>query len=255
MIKVDRCLFVNRAPFTENLEIVFKDGVNVLCGINGRGKTTILSYIVDAFYEMAKPNYSGSFEGKENKYYRVSSSSHAIDPSKYSLVYIRFKVDDRLIDYIDVRGQLSKEDYDLSVKYEGKIVYENISDRLASTSNVKTFSCDDTDKAIKDAFQKNVLTYFPSYRYELPGFLNVPYKAEAEISNSVRFSEQLLNPIEVCTGLKEFSSWLLDVVLDWEVNKQMQEIKDQNAFHFHLRHLSSPHTSVYRGWRCSASPP
>lgn len=48
MISVDKCLFINRAPFKENLEISFKEGVNVLCGINGRGKTTILSYIVDA---------------------------------------------------------------------------------------------------------------------------------------------------------------------------------------------------------------
>lgn len=63
MILVDKCLFINRSPFKDNLEISFKEGVNVLCGINGRGKTTILSYIVDTFYEMAKPNYRGSFEG------------------------------------------------------------------------------------------------------------------------------------------------------------------------------------------------
>lgn len=62
MILVDKCLFINRSPFKDNLEISFKEGVNVLCGINGRGKTTILSYIVDAFYEMAKPNYRGSLK-------------------------------------------------------------------------------------------------------------------------------------------------------------------------------------------------
>lgn len=78
MILVDKCLFINRSPFKDNLEISFKEGVNVLWGINGRGKTTILSYIVDAFYEMAKPNYRGSFEGKEYKYYRLSSSFHIL---------------------------------------------------------------------------------------------------------------------------------------------------------------------------------
>lgn len=55
MILVDKCLFINRSPFKDNLEISFKEGVNVLCGINGRGKTTILSYIVDAFYEWLSP--------------------------------------------------------------------------------------------------------------------------------------------------------------------------------------------------------
>lgn len=111
MIKVDKCLFINRAPFKDNFEITFQDGINVLCGINGRGKTTILSYIVDAIYEMAKLNYIGSFEGRENKYYRISSSLHAIDPSKPSIVYIRFNAGGKVLDYMDVRGKLTEVEY------------------------------------------------------------------------------------------------------------------------------------------------
>lgn len=108
MIKVERCLFVNRAPFHDDLEIAFKEGVNVLCGINGRGKTTILSYIVDAIYELAKLNYQGSFQGKENKYYRLSASSHLIDTSKPSIVYIRFIIDNERIDYINAWRQSTR---------------------------------------------------------------------------------------------------------------------------------------------------
>lgn len=228
MILVDKCLFINRSPFKDNLEISFKEGVNVLCGINGRGKTTILSYIVDAFYEMAKPNYRGSFEGKEYKYYRLSSSFHTIDPGKPSIVYIRFKIEERTIDYIDVRGQLTEAEYNDLVKYETKVECGKIKNGLQSSDTVKLFSCDNTDKAIKDAFAKNLLTYFPSYRYELPGYLNNPYKEDVEISNSIKFSGELPNPIEVCTGLAEFSSWILDVVLDWEVNKNIQSIRAQD---------------------------
>lgn len=51
MIRIEKCLFVNRAPFKNDLELSFQDGINVLCGLNGRGKTTILSYIVDAIQE------------------------------------------------------------------------------------------------------------------------------------------------------------------------------------------------------------
>ena len=200
----------------------------MLCGINGRGKTTILSYIVDAFYEMAKPNYRGSFEGKEYKYYRLSSSFHTIDPGKPSIVYLRFKVEERTIDYINVRGKLTEAEYNDLVKYETKVEYGKIKNGLQSSDTVKLFSCDDTDKAIKEAFTNNVLTYFPSYRYELPGYLNNPYKEDVEISNSIRFSGELPNPIEVCTGLTEFSSWILDVVLDWEVNKNVQKVQAQN---------------------------
>ena len=224
MITIDRCLFINRAPFYNDLEICFKDGVNVLCGINGRGKTTILSYIVDAFYEMARPNYQGSFEGRENKYYRVSSYVHTIDSSKPSIVYIRFRIDDKKVDYVDVRGQLSATDYEKLIKYDGKIDYQKIKNGLDVSDTIKVFSCDEKAPAIKDVFQKSILTYFPSYRYELPGYLNVPYKDSVEISNSLRFTGELLNPIEVCSGLDELSGWILDVVLDWYVNKRTQKV-------------------------------
>lgn len=228
MILVDRCLLVNRAPFKDNTEIIFNDGINVLCGVNGRGKTTILSYIVDAIYEMAKSNYLGSFEGKENKYYRVSSSSHSIDPSKPSLVYIRFKIDDGFIDYLDVRGNITEAEYYSLVKYDNRIQYRKINSGLASSDSVKMFSCSDNDKRIKDSFLRDVLTFFPSYRYEIPGFLNTPYKTEIEINNTARFTGVLPNPIEVQHGLDDFSSWILDVVLDWEVNKRTQVLNVQN---------------------------
>ena len=229
MITIEKCLFINRAPFKDNLEIVFQKGINVLCGINGRGKTTILSYIVDAIYEMAKSNYPGSFEGKETKYYRVSSGSHLIDSSKPGIVYFRFKVEGTQIDYIDVRGKLTEDDYNKLVKYEEKIDFKKIKNGLKNSNTIKCFSCDDTDQRLKDIFTKNVLTYFPSYRYELPGFLNVPYKSDVEISNVMQFVGELSNPIEVCTGLDDFSSWILDVVLDWEVNKQTQKVKQQES--------------------------
>ena len=227
MMTVDRCLFVNRAPFKENLEICFQDGVNVLCGINGRGKTTILSYIVDAIHEMAKLNFQESFEGKENKYYRISSGSHLIDPNKPGVVYIRFRLEKKTIDYIDVRGNLSETDYSEYVRYNGKIEYQKIKDKIGNRDNVKMFSCNDSEPALKETFLRNVITYFPSYRYELPGYLNIPYKSDIEISNSIRFTGELPNPLEVRTGLDAFSSWLLDVVLDWVVNKDVKKVKEQ----------------------------
>lgn len=223
MITVEKCLFINRAPFKDNLELSFQKGINVLCGINGRGKTTILSYIVDAIYEMARQNYQGSFEGREDKYYRISSSLHTINPVKPSIVYIRFNVDGKDLDYIDVRGKLSEVEYNELIKYDGKIEYGKIQSDLNFSETVKRFSFNIADSTIKNTFIKNVLTYFPSYRYELPGYLNTPYKSDVEISNTVRFSEELVNPVEVCTGLNEFSSWILDVVLDWEVNKKTRK--------------------------------
>lgn len=227
MIRIEKCLFINRAPFKNNLEIIFQDGVNVLCGINGRGKTTILSYIVDAIYEMARSNYPRSFEGKETKYYRVSSGLHLMDSSKAGIVYIRFRINGVITDYIDVRGKLTEADYHNLVKYDNKIDFNKIKNGLGNSNSVKLFSCDNTDQRLKGVFLRDILTYFPSYRYELPGFLNTPYKSEVEFNNAIRFTGELPNPIEVVTGLDDFSSWILDVVLDWEVNKETQKVQQQ----------------------------
>lgn len=85
---LNKAIFVNRAPF-EHLELNFKGkGINVLSAINGKGKTTILSHITDAFYELAKKTYPNEFEGKENKYYRISSplyNIHFATPSFFCL--------------------------------------------------------------------------------------------------------------------------------------------------------------------------
>ena len=46
---VERIIIKNRAPF-ESVDLTFKDqSISVLTAFNGKGKTTILSYIVDAF--------------------------------------------------------------------------------------------------------------------------------------------------------------------------------------------------------------
>lgn len=72
-MRLKKVLFINRAPF-DKLELDFDDSnIFLFSGINGKGKTTILSYIVDAFYELAKKGYYNEFEDKANEYYRVSS--------------------------------------------------------------------------------------------------------------------------------------------------------------------------------------
>lgn len=116
-----KAIFVNRAPF-KRLELDFKEnGINVLSAINGNGKTTILSHITDAFYELAKKVFHYEFEGKENKYYRVSSALYNINSSSPSYVYLRFKHNNENIDYIDIRNNCTKEQYDSEITIESKI--------------------------------------------------------------------------------------------------------------------------------------
>ena len=220
-MKIEKAIFVNRAPF-EKVEFDFlESGVNVLSGINGRGKTTVISHIVDFFYEMARSYFISSFEGKENKYYRYSSDLYNIDDSTYSLFYARFKDEDKCIDYFDCRGTMTEEEYNEKVLLENKIPYDQFSHLIEKSNNVKLCPSLDKDK-IKKIFKHNILTYFPSYRYEQPGYLTDPYKVNIGFNMESIISSDLLNPIEVISDMKGLAMWFMDVILDSQIYSNQQ---------------------------------
>lgn len=217
---LEKIIFNNRAPF-EHLEIDFRNnGVNVLTAINGKGKTTILSHIADAFYELAKPAYLQEFEGKQDKFYRVSSPLFNITYSKPSIVYLRFKNGDDFYDYIDVRGNCTEEQYGDAIDISNKIDYGFIQPMLTEYNISKYWNIQDNGVR-KKMFEQNVLTYFPSYRFEIPAYLNDPYSDPLKYSIESKFSGFLPNKIEVISDIPSFSNWLLDVILDMKIGEKV----------------------------------
>lgn len=228
-MKIEKAIFVNRAPF-QKVEFDFlESGVNVLSGINGRGKTTVISHIVDVFYEMARSSFSNSFEGKENKFYRYSSDLFNNAGSSYSLFYARFKNEDKCIDYIDCRGKMTEDEYKENVLLENKIPYEKFSRSLEHNRYVKSFHTIEENDVVK-IFHHNILTYFPSYRYEQPGYLNDPYKVNVGFNINSTFSGELPNSIEVVSDLNGLAMWFMDVIVDSELyrNRQSSQVLINN---------------------------
>ena len=207
-------LFINRAPFNK-LELDFDDSnVFLLSGINGKGKTTILSYIVDAFYELAKKGYRNEFEKNSNKYYRVSSGLYSLNRQAFSIVYLRFITKDgKENDYIDIHGNITEEEYCAVLGIDNPIPFSNISKDLEKNNNLKYWR-DHSEKASREIFSAELMTYFPAYRYEQPYYLNTPYKPELEFSIDMGFAGYLENPIEVTTDFPKIANWMMDVVLD-----------------------------------------
>lgn len=229
---IKKAIFVNRAPF-EHLELDFKEsGINVLAAINGRGKTTILSHITDAFYELAKLHFSGEFSDKEGKYYRISSSLYNLDSNKPSFVYFRFCNNEVNIDYIDVRKSCTSEEYDAAINIENKIPYTKLSSSLERQSTIKYWHIENRDKGklVSSIFNNNLMTYFPSYRYETPGFLNDPYKVELSFKKTSDFSGYLPNPIEVVSDLETLANWVMDIILDYQIYKSHSTLQLKNNF-------------------------
>lgn len=221
---IEKMIFHNRAPF-KHLELNFKDkDIIMLNAVNGGGKTTVLSHIVDAFYEMARNYYPREFEGRELSFYRVSSSVFNLNSSEASFVYIRFNLDGEQIDYLDVRDKTTDEYYNEAISIENKIPFSAFSSRLELNDNIKIFSSNLDKQKAKIVFEQNVTTYFPSYRFEYPGYLNNVYKTPLKFDCDSKVNGYLLNPIEVITDLPNLANWLMDVVLDWQIYKRTQKV-------------------------------
>lgn len=223
---LEKAIFINRAPF-EHLELDFKEkGVTVLTAVNGKGKTTIISHVVDAFYELAKKHYSNEFEGKENKYYRLSTSIFNLDSEKPSFVYFRYNNDDKKVDYVDIRNRCSQIEYENAINIVGRIPFAKFSDSFEAQNNIKYWHIDSKqDQFVRSVFENNILTYFPSYRYEVPSYLSESYNIKMNFKMNSLFSGYLKNPIEVVSGMRQIANWIMDVVLDWETYKQTQQIQ------------------------------
>ena len=226
-MRLRNILMINRAPF-EHFELELGDeNLILLSGVNGAGKTTILSYIVDAFYELAKKGFSFEFEENNTKFYRISSGVFSRDSSKVSIVYLRFLQEDGTnADYIEIRGNCSQEEYETLIPFPDKIEFATLKRALMNNEVEKYWTISDKN-TITTLFSNNILTYFPAYRYELPYYLNDPYKIQLEFNKEAGFSGYLTNPIEVTSDLLNIANWIMDVVLD-QLN--YNEIRAQSAF-------------------------
>jgi predicted ATP-binding protein involved in virulence len=222
-IHLENAIFINRAPF-DKLELKFKENeIAVLSAVNGRGKTTILSHIVDSFYEMMRPHFPIEFKEKENKLYRVSGSYHNLVQNQPSFVYLRYKTPDVTFDYVDVRNKCTKDQYDEFITIENKIPFNDIASHFEMSNYIKKVSSNFNKNIAEQILLNNILTYFPSYRFEMPGYLNDPYKVKLDFKIQPEFSGYLRNPIEVISGLQQLANWIMDIVLDLRMDYKVQD--------------------------------
>jgi hypothetical protein len=221
---IEKIIIVNRAPF-ELINLDFTENeIAILSAINGSGKTTLLSYIVDAWHEMARPHFENEFASKSSKFYRVSSNLYNLDQAKPSFVYIRFKAKEGYFDYVDIRNKCTEEEYDEAVPIENKIPFSQLKPAIDSEDYVKLTSENFKKVDAVSLFSTNLITYFPAYRHESPGYLNDIYKINLDFSTSLTYAGYLNNPIEVISGLPQLANWIMDFVVDLGVNNDKSEL-------------------------------
>lgn len=224
---VERIIIKNRAPF-DSIDLKFNDNsISVLTALNGKGKTTILSYIMDAWVEITKISHPNSYKGKENSYYRISSASFDLNTSMASIVYIRFNNNGSALDYADIRALNNKDWYESTIPFDNRIPYERMQSALDGAISAKVLSDTLSKKETGVALlSSNIITYFPAYRFELPSYLNEEYKKEIQHQIESTYRGYLINPLEVKSNIYNIANWIMDVVLDQEVNSNEITLPD-----------------------------
>ena len=220
---LSRIIIYNRAPF-DKLDLSFEEnGISVLTGVNGQGKTTIESYIVDSWFEIIRNQYHEEFKGEAGTFYRVATSMYVLDSNKPSLVYIRYRVGNEDVDYLNLQSDISQKQYDELILLHGKIGFEKF--KGENSNSFKYLSANVNKEFVREWFQNNVMTCFPSFRYELPYYITDYFKVKFQFKKHNSSAGMLMNPLLVVSGIEGIANWLMDLVLDM---KQYDEKESSN---------------------------
>lgn len=188
----------------------------ILVGENGTGKSTILSNIVDSFYEMAQKYFMNATTPRENgghNFFKtiLPNEIHAGTSYMYSALLYSCKEfpDEEAPVYICKSGDITIDD----IKKQNNINTSSVSGDRQGNEKVLRAS----DKQVETIWEKNVICYFGPDRYERPVWLGNSYYISSDYLHPKvegRFNGQLENPITVHNVTSLNLQWLLDVITD-----------------------------------------
>lgn len=210
---------------TEKINIEFRQNDNkvpkpvILVGENGTGKSTILSNIVDAFYEIAGIAYNDvrENEGIGYQYYKAIIPTEINVGNNFMFSYIELddndnKKNDLIYQYVLKSGKLSYEDFrnEIGVELKNKNIWDK-------DLNIKNISVSKDD--VRTIFEKNIFCFFGPDRYEKPIWMGEKYyrtkqKGYAHMELNQRYANNLNAPITVKDVSEETLRWLLDIIVD-----------------------------------------
>ena len=222
---INRLIYENVGPIQRiNINMPFnEDGTPkpvILVGENGSGKSTVLSNIVDSFFEFADLAYSNVKETdfSTNKlYYKTLSNIEINGKNNYMFTYISYN-NDTTTCYISKSGKITVEE--IAKKYNIRIPSEMKRDEESYKSITRL-----NNKKIDEIWSSNVICYFAPNRYEKPLWMGDNYYEIDNFSHpqiSERIIRRLNNPIYVNNVNHINLQWILDVIsdsrLDFEMN-------------------------------------
>lgn len=184
----------------------------VIVGINGSGKSILLSHIADALMEFAKIPYRDVIPAQidlPSPYFKITGGLNQKISSQYGIALLEFEHNDITYNYVDKTGKCDFTSYSNKIKNR----FQNIQS-WDLESNYKQIAPQE-QKTFEDCFYENVFCYFPPNRHELPHWLNNKVVNKIPLfQDKQRFTGELDKPIFIESCLEKNKSWILDIFLD-----------------------------------------
>ena len=184
----------------------------LLVGENGCGKSTILSNIVDSFYEMADRAFGNATETDGrfgHQFYKTINSIEINSGSNYMFSYLQY-FDNKYIEYVLKCGNVPIDHIKEKIGTNGTELFNS-----TNGDSFKKVTVEKND--VERIWGNNVICYFGPDRYEKPAWMGNKYfenKTYYHPRINERWNGQLSNPISVHDVTSINLQWLLDVIVD-----------------------------------------
>ncbi|MEA5509864.1 AAA family ATPase [Crocosphaera sp. UHCC 0190] len=184
----------------------------IIVGVNGSGKSILLSYIADALIEFAKTAYTDIVPGQsvtDSPYFKICGVINQKIGSEFSIGLLEFISNKETYCYLDKSGNIDPSLYIEKRKNRfEKIELWDIhgNQKIINPQNKQVF---------ETCFDKNVFCYFPPNRNECPHWLNRQgINQSPSFKLDLKHSGVLNKPIYIESSIEDNKSWILDVFLD-----------------------------------------
>lgn len=118
---------------------------------------------------------------------------------------------------LTLKASFPSIEYDKIVDIPDKIPFEKIKGKDNKSEKGKYVSAIANEELVNNWLKSNLVTCFPSFRYELPYYLTDFFKSNYKFKKDNLFSGFLTNPIMVVAGIDGITNWLMDLVLDMKL--------------------------------------
>ena len=206
----------------------------LLVGMNGSGKSILLSHIVNGLVEAKAVAYPESPEVEVGKVYKLRSSSYVKSGSEYYFGRVDFEDG---LSLTEIRSRNRRQEYDTLPTGLSEPEVHDAWNKIKPEENDhfdSSFSLSNKDKVGNIFFQRCVL-YFPPNRFEEPAWLNEDnLKAQAQYMNLKHVQGQTERKLINYSPLHENQNWLFDLLYDravFEIQTTQLNLplKDNNA--------------------------